>query len=88
MKKLLFLMLVLLLVLAVGLTACGGGSEPEQAAAPTSQGDAAKGEELFLACSACHGANGDAVPAFPKLVDQAISEDSVCKPQCGTYLPR
>jgi len=66
MKKLLFLMLVLLLVLAVGLTACGGGSEPEQAAAPTSQGDAAKGEELFLACSACHGANGEGVPGLGK----------------------
>lgn len=71
MKKFLVLTFVLLLVLTVGLTACGGSSEPEQAAAPTSQGDAAKGEELFLACSACHGPKGEGVPGLGKDMTQS-----------------
>ncbi len=70
MKQILVLTLVLLLALAF--TACGGSSEPEQAAASASQGNAAKGEELFLVCSACHGKNGEGVPGLGK--DMAHSE--------------
>ena len=72
MKKYFFLTLVLLLTLVFSLSACSGGSEPKQAAASASQGDAAKGEELFLACSACHGKNGEGVPGLGK--DMAHSE--------------
>jgi disulfide bond formation protein DsbB len=71
MKKYLFLTFVLLLVLAVGLSACGGSSEPEQVAAPTSQGDAAKGQEKFTACSACHGPEGAGVPGLGKDMTQS-----------------
>jgi mono/diheme cytochrome c family protein len=69
MKNIVVLTLVLLLTLAF--TACGGNSGPEQAAAPTSQGDAAKGEELFLACSACHGLKGEGVPGLGKDMTQS-----------------
>jgi disulfide bond formation protein DsbB len=72
MEKFIALAFVLLLVLVLGLTACGGSSEPERAAAPASQGDAAKGEELFLACSVCHGQKGEGVPGLGK--DMAQSE--------------
>lgn len=71
MKKILFLTLVLLLALTFSLTACGGGGDTEQAAAPTSQGDAAKGEELFTACSACHGPKGEGVPGLGKDMTQS-----------------
>jgi disulfide bond formation protein DsbB len=70
MKKHFGLSFVLLLILAISLTACGGGSEPEQPA-PVSQGDAAKGKELFLACSACHGKNGEGVPGLGKDMAQS-----------------
>jgi mono/diheme cytochrome c family protein len=71
MKKSLFLALVLLLISALGLAACGGGGQTEQAAAPTSQGDAAKGKELFTTCSACHGPKGEGVSGLGKDMTQS-----------------
>jgi len=64
MKKHLFLTLVLLLALTVSLTACGGNSEP--ALAQASNGNPAKGQENFTACSACHGPTGEGVPGLGK----------------------
>ncbi len=72
MKKLLFLTLVLLLISAVGLTACGGSSQAEQAPAPATKGDAAAGKELFVSCVACHGPTGEGVPNLGK--DMTSSE--------------
>jgi disulfide bond formation protein DsbB len=69
MKRIPVLTLVLLLTLAF--SACGGNSEPEQAAVPTAKGDAAKGQELFLACSACHGPKGEGVPGLGKDLTQS-----------------
>ena len=69
MKKYLVLTFVLLLTLTFSLTACGGNSNPAPTpaqAASTSQGDPAKGQENFTACSACHGPRGEGVPGLGK----------------------
>jgi disulfide bond formation protein DsbB len=63
------LLLVLLSVLTLALTACGGGdkSESEPTEPPKAAGDAAKGKALFsTACSACHGPNGEGVTGLGK----------------------
>ncbi|MEP7356672.1 MAG: c-type cytochrome [Anaerolineales bacterium] len=57
--------------LAISLAACGGGgaSTPTLAptAVPTSAGDAANGQTLFLAtCSACHGPDATGVVGLGK----------------------
>lgn len=84
MKKLFNLGIVLLSVLAFGLTACGGGSDAasasqsgsgaaEQEAANVPSGDPAKGKELFAGtCAACHGPEGGGVPGLGK--DMTTSE--------------
>lgn len=59
-------------MLALVLSACGGGSEPEQVPAQADKGDPVKGKELFLSCSACHGPAGEGVPGLGK--DMAGSE--------------
>ena len=67
MKKYSVIMLILLLVLLAGLTACGGNNEPTPTAQPAAQathGDPAKGEELFTSCAACHGPAGEGVPGL------------------------
>ena len=64
MKKYLFLTLVLLVTVMIGLTACGGGSDP--APAQVSKGDPAKGQEKFTTCSACHGSTGEGVRGLGK----------------------
>jgi disulfide bond formation protein DsbB len=72
MKRLLFLITVLFLISAVGLTACGGGgaerlpenssqaeeavAPAEEAASPTPAGDAAAGKEIFD--SVCSACHG------------------------------
>lgn len=56
--------LLLMLMLAVGLTACGGASN--QAESAQSMGDVAKGKELFVTCSACHGPAGKGVAGLGK----------------------
>ena len=63
MKKVSLLALILLLVLGVILTACGGQATP----APVSKGDAAAGQKLFAtSCAACHGPKGEGVPGLGK----------------------
>ena len=61
------LLLVLLSVLTLALTACGGGDKSEPTEPPKAAGDAAKGKELFsTACTACHGPNGEGVTGLGK----------------------
>ncbi|MBN1995885.1 MAG: cytochrome c [Anaerolineae bacterium] len=71
MKKLLFLILGLLLIVALALSACGGRDRPEQVTFQE-QGDPAKGKELFTAaCTACHGPQGKGVPGLGKDMTQS-----------------
>lgn len=84
MKKLFNLSIVLLIVLAFGLTACGGSSgaasasqsgssAAEQGATEAPTGDPAEGKELFVGtCAACHGPEGGGVPGLGK--DMTTSE--------------
>jgi mono/diheme cytochrome c family protein len=69
--------LVVPLLLALVLAACGGRSEPTPAptptpepaveAAPAAVGDVARGEQLFASsCVACHGPGGEGVPGLGK----------------------
>jgi len=68
------LLLVLVLVLSLLLTACGGGDEPaaveppaEQATEPAQPaGDPEKGKAQFTPCIGCHGANGEGVEGLGK----------------------
>ncbi len=68
MKNLLYLIVALLLILALGLSACGGSAEE----APVSKGDSAAGKELFITCAACHGPVGEGVEGLGK--DMTTSE--------------
>ncbi len=63
MKNLLYLIVALLLILALGLSACGGSA---------SKGDSAAGKELFITCAACHGPVGEGVEGLGK--DMTTSE--------------
>lgn len=80
MKNLVYLMLTVFFIAAVGLTACGG-NEPErqsqvvessagqagEAADATSAGDPAAGREKFVsACAACHGPAGEGIEGLGK----------------------
>lgn len=71
------LMFALMVVLALTLTACGGGGDDEPvdtkppASEPTepplSAGDAANGKALFsTTCAGCHGPNGEGVQGLGK----------------------
>lgn len=68
---------VLIVVLAMGLAACGGGGESapssggqtavEPTAQPVHTGDVAKGEEQFNSiCIACHGPGGTGIEGLGK----------------------
>jgi mono/diheme cytochrome c family protein len=84
MKCVSYLNLVLLIILAVSLSACGGGSassgsagggsSSSQEAAPADPaGDAAAGKDVFVGtCSACHGPEGKGIPGLGK--DMTTSE--------------
>ena len=62
-----FLLLSLVMVLALFITACGGGGEAEEPAEPASTGDATAGEPLFTStCSACHGPDAKGLPNLGK----------------------
>jgi disulfide bond formation protein DsbB len=82
MKNLIYLFAALLIVLALSLTACGGGSGAErlpagqadvaQAAAPAAKGDPAEGQKLYTqTCSACHGPAGEGMPGLGKDMTQS-----------------
>lgn len=73
MKRVFYLDLVLLIILAVGLAACGGdgssssGGSSQEAAHADPAGDVAAGKEVFAGtCSACHGPEGKGVPGLGK----------------------
>jgi len=66
-----------LVILIVGLAACGGGgdsassggesSSQQEEAAPVSMGDADAGKEQFdMICSACHGFDGEGIEGLGK----------------------
>lgn len=74
MSKFLWIVVVTL-VAALSLTACGGDEEeptptPAAAAAPAqpvSQGDPEQGKQIFASsCAACHGPNGEGVQGLGK----------------------
>ena len=63
MKRTLFANTALLLILALGLAACGGGAI-RAAAPPTAPagGDPVAGQKIFVsACAACHGSKGEGI---------------------------
>lgn len=76
MDKRIFYLVVALLLLAIGLAACGGGGadeavetgsggEVEEAAETGSGGDAQAGQQLFVSsCSSCHGPEGKGMPGL------------------------
>lgn len=65
MKTRLLVLFSLLVILALALSACGGGAVAP--AAPKSKGDATKGKTAYAAtCSACHGADAKGVPSLGK----------------------
>ncbi len=80
MKRLYCLSVMLLAVLMIGLTACGGGgaervssdsgavgSQPAADSAQASKGDPAAGQEKFIStCSACHGPEGKGIEGLGK----------------------
>lgn len=84
MKKTLVPIVALPLIMAIVLTACGGGNPPESApqedtsaateepSTETSVGDPVKGKELFVTCAACHGPDGEGVQGLGK--DMTTSE--------------
>jgi disulfide bond formation protein DsbB len=66
MKTRLLVLFALLVMVALALSACGGGaaSAPAQ---PKSKGDATKGKTVFVGtCSACHGPEGKGIPSLGK----------------------
>lgn len=66
MKTRLLVVFSMLVIVALMLSACGGGA----ASAPTTpkpKGDATKGKTVFAStCSACHGADGKGLPNLGK----------------------
>ncbi len=73
MKKILLPIVAIPLIMAIVLSACGGGSAPtEPPPAPAPAGDPVRGEELFVTCAACHGPNGEGVEGLGK--DMTASE--------------
>jgi mono/diheme cytochrome c family protein len=74
MTKIILPIAALLLVLALAVTACGGGkATPEPPSAPAPAGTAAEGEALFAqTCAACHGPKGEGVQGLGK--DMTTSE--------------
>ena len=67
MKTRLFVLFSVLVIVAVGLVACGGGAVTTGTNASTSKGNATKGKTAFLStCSACHGADAKGVPSLGK----------------------
>lgn len=59
--------IILLAVLALGLSACGGGAATPTAAPAGLGGDAAKGQTLFTGtCSACHGPDATGITGLGK----------------------
>ena len=66
MRKLVLFMLVTML-LAVAMVACGGGDSEEEAEPAPPKGDAVAGEPLFQStCSACHGPDAKGLPNLGK----------------------
>ena len=62
-KRGIFRVTLLAAVLALALSACGGGA----ASTPTPAGDAAHGQELFTGtCSSCHGPDAKGLPGLGK----------------------
>lgn len=85
MKKSMFL----LVILAVGLSACGKKEEPQTVAAPEPAPAPAPAPEVVdgaakfkASCVSCHGAKGEGMGAFPKLA--GLTED-VFKARMADY---
>jgi mono/diheme cytochrome c family protein len=61
----------LLLILTLGLAACGGGAPSQAAPVQASAGDPVVGERIFAsACAACHGMKGEGVPGLSQDMTQ------------------
>jgi disulfide bond formation protein DsbB len=69
------LLTLTLVVIGAALAACGGGATPEPTAAPALTGDAGRGQELFVTCSACHGPDAKGLPGLGK--DLTTSEFAI-----------
>ena len=72
-KRTVFLSLAAVILVALVVTACGGG-----AAAPQTQGDANAGAQAWVAksCAGCHGANAEG-GIGPKLAGTPLPFDTV-----------
>ncbi|MBI5032060.1 MAG: cytochrome c [Chloroflexi bacterium] len=66
MKTQMFVMCSLLVIVAIALSACGGGAA-QAPAANQSKGDPTKGKTVFTStCSACHGPDAKGLPGLGK----------------------
>ena len=77
--KYLTIAVVVLVVSALALTACGGGAATQAASAPPiPAGDATRGKTIFEGtCAACHGQDAKGVPGLGK--DLTTSEFAIGK---------
>ena len=75
-KRTIFLSIVVIALVALVVAACGGGGGG--AAAPSTQGDAKAGAQVWASkpCAGCHGANAEG-GAGPKLAGTSLPFDRV-----------
>lgn len=85
-------MLLLSVLFAVGLTACGGGggATADQAAAPSVNAEGANvaaGQALFAAnCAACHGPAGEGVQGLGKDMTDSPFMDGLTDEELAAFL--
>lgn len=72
MKRTLFLMAALLLILVSGLAACSSSASEETAPSSTGAGDPVAGEKIYArVCMTCHGPNGEGVSGMSRNMTQS-----------------
>jgi mono/diheme cytochrome c family protein len=72
MKRTLLVSTALLLILALSLSACGGGDLRAAAPSTAPAGDPVAGEKIFVsACITCHGSTGGGIPGLSQDMTQS-----------------